>query len=176
MSEDLQFPIGPFAWKGSATPESREKAIDQIATLPTRLRYAVETLSEEQLNTPYRPGGWTLQQVVHHIADSHMNGYIRFKLALTEEWPTVKPYDQDGWSSLDEVSTSPVAISLNLIDALHARWANLLCSLKVEDFARGYVHPERNGKVSLDETLAAYAWHGEHHLAHIKGLIRRQGW
>ena len=142
---------------------------------PKKLRAAVKGLSREQLATPYRDGGWTVQQVVHHLADSHMNAYTRFKLALTEDEPTIKPYNETRWAELSDSKTTPVETSLALMDGLHERWLNLLRGMAPADFARKLKHPER-GTMTLDETLGMYAWHGRHHVAHITGLRDRKGW
>lgn len=165
---DLQYPVGNFQWTGALTGAERDALIDEIEATPARLRAAVEGLSEAQLDTPYRPGGWTVRQVVHHLADSHMNSYIRFKLALTESEPAIKGYDQDLWATLPDTK-GPVDVSLNLLDALHRRWVLLLRALSPEDFAKTLVHSE-DGKVSLDRNLALYAWHGRHHTGHIRSV------
>jgi uncharacterized damage-inducible protein DinB len=139
------------------------------------MRTAVQGLSDEQLNTPYRPEGWTVRQVVHHVPESHLNSYIRFKLAITEDEPTIKPYFEDRWAKLDDANTAPVELSLNLLDALHERWVWFLRSLKEGDFQRTFRHPEM-GTVSLDKNIALYAWHGRHHVAHVTSLRERMGW
>ena len=175
MTTELSYPIGKFKWEGDATAEQREQLIDEIAGTPARVRAAVEGLSAEQLETPYRPGGWTVRQVVHHIADSHLNSYVRFRLALTEDEPTIKPYHEDRWAELDDARTAPLEVSLALLESLHERWVQLLKSLKAEDFARTFKHPEM-GVVSLDKNVGLYAWHGRHHVAHITGLRERMGW
>ncbi len=175
MTTELSYPIGKFKWEGDATDEQRQQLIDEIAGTPARVRAAVEGLSAEQLETPYRPGGWTVRQVVHHIADSHLNSYVRFRLALTEDEPTIKPYHEDRWAELDDARTAPLEVSLALLESLHERWVQLLKSLKAEDFARTFKHPEM-GVVSLDKNVGLYAWHGRHHVAHITGLRERMGW
>ena len=175
MTTELSYPIGKFKWEGDATAEQREQLIDEIAGTPARVRAAVEGLSAEQLETPYRPGGWTVRQVVHHIADSHLNSYVRFRLALTEDEPTIKPYHEDRWAELEDARTAPLEVSLALLESLHERWVQLLKSLKAEDFARTFKHPEM-GVVSLDKNVGLYAWHGRHHVAHITGLRERMGW
>jgi uncharacterized damage-inducible protein DinB len=172
---DLRYPIGQFEYQGTLSNELRQELIDQIAATPERMRTAVQGLSEEQLNTPYRPEGWTVRQVVHHVPESHLNSYIRFKLAVTEDEPTIKPYFEDRWAKLDDANTAPVELSLNLLDALHERWIWFLRSLKDEDFQRTFRHPEL-GTVSLDKNIALYAWHGRHHVAHITSLRERMGW
>lgn len=173
---DLRFPIGPFRMEQEAvTDGDRRKWIDQIAEAPVRLRDAVKGLSEEQLETPYRPGGWTVRQVAHHVPDSHLNAYVRFKLALTLDSPTIKPYDEALWASLPDSRDAPVEVSLTLLEALHRRWVVLLRSLAPADFARLYRNPE-SGTMRLDRSLAMYAWHGRHHVAHITVLRERMGW
>lgn len=172
---DLRYPIGPFKFETQMTEESRRGAIRDIEDASARLRAAVEGLSPEQLDTAYRPGGWTVRQVVHHLADSHLNAYTRFKLALTENEPTIKPYDENRWSELADARSAPIEISLGLLESLHRRWVLLLRSMTSEDFARRFRHPER-GVVTLDNTLALYAWHGRHHTAHITRLWERMGW
>jgi hypothetical protein len=172
---DLQYPIGRFEWRGQNTADDRRRLIDAIDQAPANLRAAVEDLTEQQLDTPYRPGGWTVRQVTHHLPDSHMNAYIRFRLALTEEEPTIKPYDESRWAELADARTAPVETSLALLEALHLRWAMLLRSFSEADFARQFRHPEL-GIVSLDKNLALYAWHGRHHVAHIMFLRERMGW
>jgi uncharacterized damage-inducible protein DinB len=172
---DLSYPIGRFEWKGLQTLEERQRLIDEIARAPQRLRAAVSDLSVQQLETPYRPGGWTVRQVVHHVPESHMNSYIRFKLALTENQPTVKPYDEARWAELPDVAATPIEVSLNLLEALHERWVLLLRSLTNADFNKEFQHPEI-GIVSLDRNLALYAWHGAHHVAHITSLRERMNW
>jgi hypothetical protein len=162
---DLQYPVGTFQWPGSLTGGERKALIDEIEATPGKVRSAVAGLSDAQLDTPYRPGGWTPRQVVHHMADSHMNSYIRTKLALTESGPAIKPYDQDRWVMLPD-SALPVEVSLKILDGLHRRWVVLLRALSEEDFARTFVHPEL-GPMILDKNIALYAWHGRHHTAHI---------
>lgn len=172
---DLRFPIGKFNWKGEATDEQRQQFILNIAETPARVRAAIAGLSAEQLATPYRPGGWTVRQVAHHLADSHINSYVRFRLALTEDAPPIKPYMEDRWAELTDARTAPVEVSLALLEALHQRWVILLESLTAADFARTFMHPEL-GQVALDKNLALYSWHGRHHVAHITGLRERMGW
>ena len=172
---DLRYPIGKFTVEGEITDERRRKWIDDIAQTPAQLRAAVAGLTEEQLETPYRPGGWTVRQVVHHLPDSHLNSYVRFKLALTEEQPTIKPYEQGRWAELEDARGAPAEISLALLESLHRRWVLMLRSLKPSDFARKFRHPEL-GEVSLEWNLALYSWHGRHHIAHITSLRERMGW
>jgi hypothetical protein len=173
--DDLSYPIGKFHFSGSLTEDLRRQAIDDIAETPARLRSAVAALSEDQLNTPYRPGGWTVRQVTHHVPDSHMNAYIRFKLALTEDEPTIKPYEQQLWADLADTKETPIEISLTMLDTLHDRWVRLLRSLNARDWQRTFRHPEL-GLMSLEKTLAMYDWHGKHHVAHVTGLRQRNGW
>jgi uncharacterized damage-inducible protein DinB len=172
---DLRYPIGTFAWSGPNTPEQRTLFINEIAAAPAALRNAVRGLSTDQLETPYRPGGWTVRQVVHHVPESHMNSYIRFKLALTEDTPTIKPYDEAKWAELGDVHNVAIDVSLKLLESLHDRWVPLLKSLSAEDFLKTFNHPEI-GPVSLDKNVALYAWHGAHHIAHITSLRERMGW
>lgn len=176
---DLRYPIGRFDW---VPPESEEQmakrrvhSIDALAKLPSSLRAAVKGLHEEQLDTPYRPEGWTVRQVVHHVADSHMNAYMRFKLALTEFEPTIKTYKEDLWAKLPDNKETPIEVSLQLVEALHARWVNLLRLMEPAEFARTLRHPEL-GLLTLDRMLALYAWHSAHHTAHITSLRERNGW
>jgi hypothetical protein len=160
---DAKYPIGkPSFTDGPAIPE----AIDQIAALPAQIREAVARLGESRLDTPYREGGWTARQVVHHLVDSHVNSYCRFRLALTEDRPTIRPYDEKAWAELDDARSGAVDLSLDLLEALHRRWVVLLRSMKPEDFEREFVHPER-GPMSLKTNVRLYAWHGRHHLAHL---------
>ena len=174
-AEDLRYPIGRFRAVMPVTSEIRSAAIDAIAGLPQRLRAVVKNLDDAQLDTPYRPEGWTIRQVVHHIADSHMNGLIRVKLALTEETPTIKPYDENAWAQLTDARL-PVDISLGIIDGVHARWAAVYRGMAAEDFERSFVHPEVGAQLTLDWHLQNYAWHSHHHLAHITELRRAKGW
>ena len=169
---DLRFPIGKF---DIANFPSRSENVETIAELPLKVGTAVDGLSDEQFDTPYRPDGWTLRQTVHHIADSHMNSIIRFKLALTEdEAPTIRPYYEDRWAELAD-SKLPIDISLSIIDGVHARWAELLRNMSDADFAKEFVHPE-TGNWTLERALALYAWHSKHHMAHITGTRERKGW
>jgi DinB superfamily len=171
---DLRYPIGKFQ-RGDARPDKRSQHIQQIEAAPAELRAAVADLTADRLDTPYRPGGWTVRQVVHHLPDSHMNAYVRMKLALTEEVPTIKPYDEARWAELGDTRTTPIEIPLGLFELLQQRWAHLLRSLTPQDFSRTYRHPEQ-GTVSMEEVVAIYAWHGRHHVAHIASLRERNGW
>lgn len=172
---DLRYPIGKFTYDGPLTEDQMRTFLDDIAHAPAKLRTAVQGLSDARLDTPYRPGGWTVRQVVHHVPDSHLNAYVRFKLALTEEVPTIKPYAEDRWAELPDTKATPIETSLTLLDSLHDRWARLLRSLKLEDWKRTFRHPDL-GTMSLEKTLALYAWHGRHHVAHITALRSREGW
>jgi hypothetical protein len=173
---DIRHPIGRFQYDGDSSREAVNRAIADIAALPGLLRAAVAGLSDAQLDRPYREGGWTPREVVHHVADSHMNAYIRCKLALTEQAPTIKPYDQAAWARLADVAAVPVEVSLNLIDALHTRWVALLRSMSDAELERAYIHPEQDHPVPMREVMAMYAWHGRHHTAHIMALRDRNGW
>jgi uncharacterized damage-inducible protein DinB len=173
---DLRYPIGPFIRPKSLSPAERTAAIDAIAKAPAALRAAVSGLNDAQLDTPYRPGGWSVRQVVHHVPDSHMNAYTRFKLALTEDVPIIKPYDEAKWAELDDSKSKLVEHSLTLLDALHARWVFLLERMTPTDFERNLNHPEWDAPMSLDMMLALYAWHGKHHAAHVTALRDRKGW
>jgi uncharacterized damage-inducible protein DinB len=175
---DLRYPIGRFAPSAGSTPEVRAPQIEVLRELPERLTVAVEGLAEAQLDTPYREGGWTVRQTVHHIADSHANAWIRFKLALTEDWPTIKPYEEALWAELAD-SDLPIQPSLVLLAALHLRWVTLIESMTESDFQKGFTHPsikENGGRQPLWEVLAVYAWHSRHHTAHIANLRSRLGW
>jgi uncharacterized damage-inducible protein DinB len=173
--DDLRYPIGHFSPPAMSLPGVRAAHIQTLRVLPARLRAAVSGLSDSQLDTPYREGGWTLRQVVHHVADSHTNCYVRFKLALTEDWPTVKSYDEAAWANLSDSRWLPVDVSLSMIEALHGRWVGLLESLSEEDFHKGYEHSEM-GRQNLAKVLALYDWHSRHHTAHITSMRARQGW
>jgi len=176
MSDDPRYPVGKFNRPSSAlTPDERRELVDQIAATPARMREAVAGLSEEQLDTPYRDGGWTVRQVVHHVPDSHMNAYTRVKLALTEEQPTIKPYDEAAWAKLNDVRDTPIETSLVLLDTLHQRWDTILRAMTDTDFERTLLHPE-HGVMTLDALVAMYAWHGRHHVGHITSLRARSGW
>ncbi len=176
---DLRYPIGKFEWIAPENEEHMAKRrthyIEVLAKLPSEMRVAVQGLSAEQLDTPYRPDGWTVRQVVHHVPESHMNAYVRFKLALTEDNPTIKPYDEAAWAKLPDVARTPIDVSLQLLGALHSRWVDVARLMQPADFARTFFHPER-GVVTLDQTLAMYAWHSAHHTAHITSLRQRMAW
>jgi uncharacterized damage-inducible protein DinB len=172
---DLRFPIGKLSYDGPLTIAQKEAALNDIAQTPEKLRTAVKGLSDAQLDTPYRSDGWTVRQVVHHVPDSHLNAYIRFKLALTEDEPTIKPYAEQRWAELADTKATPIEVSLTMLDSLHDRWVRLLHSLKSEDWKRTFRHPEQ-GLVTLDKSLAMYSWHGRHHVAHITSLRTREGW
>ncbi len=172
---DPRYPIGKFEMPAQITPQLRQKAIDSIASTPAKLRAAVALLSEAQLDTPYREGGWTVRQVVHHVPDSHLNAYIRLKLALTEDKPTIKPYDEASWAKLADSKTTPITISQALLDAVHTRWDHLWRSLQPADFSRQLVHPE-HGDRTVDWLLFLYEWHGRHHTAHVTELRKKKGW
>jgi len=172
--DDLRYPIGKFTFVAEPTSDQRKACIKSIAEAPSQLRAAVSGLSDPQLDTPYRPDGWTVRQVVHHVPDSHLNAYIRLKLALTERTPTIKPYDEDLWSRLPDTKI-PVEVSLTLLEALHQRWVPLLEAMSDADFRRPFVHPE-HGQVTNDWLLQLYAWHGRHHTGHVTSLRQRKGW
>jgi len=172
---DLRYPIGKFHFDGSLSEEQKKTCLDDIAQAPANLRVAINGLSEAQLETPYRPGGWSVRQVVHHVPDSHLNSYVRFKLALTEDEPTIKPYAEDRWAELADTKATPVEVSLTMLGALHDRWVRLLRSLSPEEWKRTFRHPDL-GAMTLEKTLALYAWHGRHHVSHITNLRDREGW
>lgn len=172
---DLRYPIGKFHYDGPPSEVQRQILIDEISHTPRNLRAAVQGLSDAQLDTPYRPGGWTVRQVVHHVPDSHLNSYVRFKLALTEDDPTIKPYAEDRWAELADTQATPIEVSLTMLDSLHHRWVRLLRSLSAEDWQRTFRHPDL-GSMTLEKNLAVYAWHGKHHVSHITGLREREGW
>lgn len=171
---DPKYPLGRFSPPPTITLEDRLAAVETLAQLPEELRHAVEGLDYGQLSTPYRDGGWTLRQVVHHVADSHMNAFIRVRLALTEDWPTIKPYNEAAWATLHD-SAAPVEWSLELIESLHARWVMLLQSLDDSQWLRGFKHPE-NGPMTIEFVTLLYAWHSRHHVAHISHLRSRERW
>lgn len=173
--EELKFPIGRFVVDDSVTAEKRAEWIEQIERTPAAMRDAVGGLAESQLDTPYREGGWTVRQVVHHLPDSHANAYIRFRWALTEEEPAIKVYDEQAWAELPDSRVGPIEPSLALLDSLHERWLLTLRAMTPADFARVLVHPV-SGRVSLDRMLQLYAWHGRHHVAHVASLRKRSGW
>ncbi len=172
---DPRFPIGKYQAPADVTPAMREQAIREIAETPQNLRAAVKGLNDAQLDTPYRDGGWTVRQVVHHVPDSHMNAYVRWRLALTETEPTIKPYAEAEWANLEDAAHAPIEVSLKLMEPLHERWVRLLRGLKQEDFARTFRHPD-HGVRTLDWMLFLYAWHGRHHAAHITELRKQKGW
>jgi uncharacterized damage-inducible protein DinB len=172
---DPRYPLGKFKRPESVSAHQRMVAIAELAALPGRLSDAVKGLDREQLDTPYREGGWTVRQLVHHIADSHMNAFMRLRLALTEDWPTVTPYDEKAWAELRDSSRAPVAWSIALVEELHARWVMLLESLSEEQWARGMRHPT-NGPMTVEAQTQMYAWHSRHHVAHITRLREREGW
>lgn len=175
MASDPRYPIGPWTWPDTVPAGDRPRLIQEIAGTPAQLRAAVAGLDDSQLDTPYREGGWTVRQVVHHMPDSHVNSYTRFRLALTEDQPTIRAYHEERWAELPDARTLPPEASLSLLDALHARWVVLLRSMSDADFARKLVHPE-HGVLPLDKMLAMYAWHGKHHVAHVTTLRSQRGW
>jgi uncharacterized damage-inducible protein DinB len=175
MSADPRYPIGKLPRTEAVSEADRARMIDEIAAAPGLFRAAVADLSVEQLDTPYREGGWTVRQVVHHVPDSHMNAYVRFKLALTEDDPVIKPYREGAWAALHDTAETPCETSLTLLDALHIRWVILLRGIPADGWKRSFVHPEM-GPVSLDRALSIYAWHGKHHTAHVTGLRKARGW
>ena len=172
---DPRYPIGKFELPKDVTPELRQAAIDEIAGTPAKVRAAVAGLSDAQLDTPYREGGWTVRQVVHHLADSHINAYVRCRLALTETQPTMKPNEESAWANLEDARSAPAEVSLKLIEPLHERWVRLLRSMKTEQYARTLLHPD-HGVKNLDWLLFLYSWHGKHHTAHITQLRKQKGW
>lgn len=175
LNPDLRFPIGRYRPPSEISESLRDEWICELESLPQNLRNAVAGLSEPQLDTPYRPGGWTVRQVVHHLPDSHLNSYLRFRLALTEDMPAIKTYEEAQWAELPDARTSPIEPSLLLLDGLHRRFSVLLRSLTPDDFAKMFRHPEL-GEIRLDWTLGLYAWHSRHHVAHITKLRLREGW
>lgn len=177
---ELRYPIGKvedqlFSSKGPYSQEARDAYLRDIKSLPSLLEDSVRNLDEAQLRTPYRPGGWTVQQLIHHVADSHMNAYTRFKLALTEDNPTIKPYKQEGWANLSDHHL-PVNISLTLLHALHTRWHEIMKNMTEADWQRTIYHPEQKRNISLWDLAGTYAWHGKHHTAHVEKLREREGW
>ncbi len=174
--DDLRYPTGKFTPETEPLgAEARAALIDRIAEVPALLEGALDGLTDEQLDTPYRDGGWSPRQLTHHIADSHLNSFVRFKLAVTEDNPTICTYEQEPWAETPDVREVPVAASLAIVKGLHERWAHLLRSLRPDDFGRTVRHPE-HGRIDLDFLLQLYAWHGHHHVAHIQGLRARRGW
>jgi hypothetical protein len=173
--EQLQYPVGKFVAPSTYADSDRSAWIGEIEEAPARMRAAVAGLDEAQLATPYRPGGWTVRQVVHHVPDSHLNSYMRCRLALTEDEPTIRPYLEDRWAELPDAKGAPVEVSLFLLEALHRRWVLLLRSLTADEWKRTFRHPEL-GVLSLERNLALYAWHGRHHVAHVTALRQRMGW
>jgi uncharacterized damage-inducible protein DinB len=172
---DPRYPVGKFDRRDTLTADDRRTLLQQIAEAPARMREAVRGLDERQLDTPYRDGGWTVRQVVHHVPDSHLNAYCRLKLALTEDEPLIKPYDEAAWATLADGQDTPVEVSLTLLESLHARWMRIWDSMAEADFARRLNHPE-NGMMTMDMLLGMYAWHGRHHVGHITSLRERNGW
>jgi len=176
LLDRLRYPIRKFSFSANADENKIRQWIADIENLPSQMRNAVKGLSETQLNTTYRDGGWTVKQVVHHVADSHINAYIRIKLALTEKKPTIKPYEEAEWAKLDDAKNLPVEISLSLLDALHARWVHALKKLSTDDFNKTVYHPESKKEMSVKYLVAMYAWHSSHHTAHITELRKRNKW
>lgn len=172
---DLRYPVGPFIFEGPFSHEQRKGLIDEIGIAPQKMRAAVAGLSQAQLDTPYRLNGWTVRQVVHHVPDSHLNSYCRFKLALTEDHPTIRGYDENLWANTDDGRRAPVEVSLDLLETLHRRWVLFLRSFDDKDFERTFEHSEL-GTISLERNVALYEWHGRHHVAHITSLRQRNGW
>lgn len=174
--EKLKYPIGIFSVPEKITEDDIRNYISDIEDLPKKLRNLVSEFTEEQMNTLYRPKGWTVKQVIHHLADSHMNSYMRFKLALTEDTPTIKPYYEDKWAELADYKNTSVEVSLKLLESLHERWVILMKSMNKKDFEKSFFHPEQGKEFSLDEVAALYSWHSKHHYAHIEELKKRKGW
>jgi len=172
---DPRYPIGKFSFECPLSHDQRVEFLEDIEQAPARLKAAVKGLSAQQLDTPYRDGGWTVRQVVHHVPDSHLNSYIRFKLALTEEEPTIRPYMEDRWAELPEAKTAPIELSLSLLEDLHKRWILMLRAIQPAEWKRTFRHPEI-GPMTLEKNLALYAWHGRHHVAHVTALRERMGW
>lgn len=175
MTDDLRYPVGPCEWPADVSAEEKRRNLRDIAELPGKLRGAVAGLAPQHLDIPYREGGWTIRQIVHHIPDSHMNSYVRFKLALTEEQPTIKPYDEKLWAEIPEARTAPIEISLDMVDALHRRWSLMLDNMTDAGFERSIMHPEI-GALKLKSMVAGYGWHCRHHVAQIVATRRRMGW
>lgn len=174
--EKLKYPIGTFKTPKTIDKTTRKKFIHDIESLPDNLKNATKGLNEDQLNTPYRPDGWTVRQVVHHVADSHINSYIRYRWTLTEKEPKIKTYDEKGWAELPDAKNESIEVSLALLTALHSRWSTLLSQMDENAFKKQLIHPDYPRKLSLDMMTALYSWHGRHHTAHITELIRREGW
>lgn len=175
MTHDIRYPVGRFSPEPVPNDAARAQLIQHIEELPTKIKAAVDGLTDAQLDTPYRPEGWTPRQIVHHVADSHINAYIRFKLAMTEHHPTVKPYNEKDWAETREAKSGPVSLSLPLLEALHQRWVVFLKSLDASAFTRTVMHPEK-GTMTLDDLLGLYAWHSRHHTAHITEMRKRNNW
>jgi uncharacterized damage-inducible protein DinB len=173
LSNDPRFPTGKFSFDTDVTDAKRRRCIDAIRETPAKFRAAVTGLSQAQIDTPYRDGGWTVRQLVHHLPESHANAFVRFKLALTEDNPTIKPYNEDAWVKLPDVARAPIESSLTLLEALHQRWVTLLDVMKPEEFTRPLIHPEQ-GQITLDRLLQMYAWHGPHHTAHVEMVRNRR--
>lgn len=176
INEELRFPIGQFETPNDITGKMLSKWISDISTFPTRLKEAIASLTDIQLDTPYRPGGWTIRQVVHHCADSHMNSLTRFKLTLTENRPTIKPYDEARWAELPDSKNARIEPALNMLEGLHERWTLLLHKLTAKDLEKIFIHPEQGREYRISENIGLYAWHCNHHLAHITTLKEREGW
>ena len=174
--EELQYPIGKFEVPNKITDKHLSEWISILENLPERLSERVNPLSKIQLETPYRPGGWTVRQLIHHISDSHHHSYVRFKWALTEDNPTIKPYFEKEWSNLFDAKTAPIQMSLDHLKAVHAKLVYLLNGLSSKDLERKFTHPDGNEETTLVENIGRYAWHGSHHFAHIENLIKREGW
>ena len=174
--EQLRYPIGKFKGQESYTAEDLSAWISTIEALPLWFDHIIENLDAHQLDTPYRPGGWTMSQTIHHVADSHMNGFIRLKLALTEDKPVIKPYLEALWATTPEIQDIPVNVSITLLHSLHRRWASLLRNMKEDDWRRSYFHPEHQKEIPLWESTAMYAWHCRHHMEHLRALKDRMGW
>jgi len=172
---DPRFPVGKFEYEGVPTEKQKQVMLQEIEDTPKNLRAAVKGLSDKQLDTPYREGGWTVRQLIHHVPDSHVNAYVRFKLALTESEPTIKTYEEARWAELPDTKATPIEVSLTLLESLHDRWIRLLRSLTPEDWKKTFRHPVL-GPMTLEKTLALYAWHGRHHVAHVTELRKQKSW
>jgi uncharacterized damage-inducible protein DinB len=175
-TEDLRYPVGTYSPQTNISSEELKRLIETFERFPSDLRKTVENLGEEQLDTPYRNGGWTVRQVVHHVVDSHMNGYVRMKLALTENNPTIKPYHEARWAELDDYRTTPLSLSLDLLELLHRRWVIVMRALTPEQLNKKFFHPDNGEEMTLFNQIGLYAWHSEHHMAHITSLLKRKGW